>query len=173
MLKFSQWVVNSEAWRSASVRVAVVLAGALAAGAVQAQTYINGSVGGQIAPGVYGRVDIGSGPPPALLYTQPVVISRPAVVVPHAAPVYMYVPPGHAKHWGKHCARYNACGQQVYFLREPPRKGHHGGPPQWRGDDRHAHGSRHDRGPSHRDGPRGHRHDRDHDDHRGHGRHNH
>jgi hypothetical protein len=33
-------------------------------------------------------------------------------------PIYLYVPPGHQKNWGKHCARYNACGQRVYFVRE-------------------------------------------------------
>ena len=43
------------------------------------------------------------------------------------------MPPGHAKKWGKHCHRYNACGRQVYFVqetwvrdeyaREHPRKG--------------------------------------------------
>ena len=30
----------------------------------------------------------------------------------------MYVPPGHAKNWAKHCGRYNACGQPVYFVQE-------------------------------------------------------
>ena len=62
---------------------------------VAAQTYINATVGGQIAPGVYGRVDIGNSAP-ALLYPQPVVIAPPAVYVPRS-PIYMYVPPGHAK----------------------------------------------------------------------------
>ena len=30
-------------------------------------------------------------------------------------PIYLHVPPGHAKNWRKHCAHYNACGQPVYF----------------------------------------------------------
>ena len=30
----------------------------------------------------------------------------------------LYVPPGHAKNWGKHCGRYNACGRPVYFVKE-------------------------------------------------------
>lgn len=95
-----------------------------AAGAAHAQAYVNATVGGQIAPGVYGRVDIGNGGPPALLYPQPVVIAPPALAVPRA-PIYMYVPPGHAKHWSKHCARYAACGQPVYFVKERPRaRGH-------------------------------------------------
>ena len=34
------------------------------------------------------------------------------------APVYLRVPPGHAKNWGKHCQRYGACGVPVYFVRD-------------------------------------------------------
>jgi uncharacterized protein YcfJ len=69
-------------------------------------------------PGFYGRIDIGSVPqPPRLVYAQPIVIqpARVAVVQP---PLYLHVPPGHAKHWAKHCARYNACGQPVYFVQD-------------------------------------------------------
>jgi hypothetical protein len=33
-------------------------------------------------------------------------------------PVYLRVPPGHEKHWSKHCGKYGACGQPVYFVRE-------------------------------------------------------
>jgi hypothetical protein len=68
-------------------------------------------------PGVYGRIEIGSQPPPPVLYPQPVIIARPAVVVAQP-PMYLYVPPGHAKNWGKHCHRYNACARQVYFVQE-------------------------------------------------------
>jgi hypothetical protein len=67
-------------------------------------------------PGVYGRIEIGSAPPP-VLYPQPVIIARPAVVVAQP-PMYLYVPPGHAKDWGKHCHKYNACARQVYFVQE-------------------------------------------------------
>jgi hypothetical protein len=42
--------------------------------------------------------------------TAPVVVERPAV--------YLRVPPGHAKHWKKHCREYNACGERVYFVQE-------------------------------------------------------
>ena len=31
-------------------------------------------------------------------------------------PIYLHVPPGHAKNWRKHCHKYNACGQPVYFV---------------------------------------------------------
>lgn len=85
-------------------------------GAASAQTSVGVSV--QVAqPGVYGRIDIGNMPPPPVVYAKPVVIAQPAVVVP-AQPVYLYVPPGHQKKWSKHCHRYNACGQPVYFVKE-------------------------------------------------------
>ena len=67
-------------------------------------------------PGVYGRIEIGSQPPPPLLYPQAVIIAAPAVVV--QPPLYLYVPPGHAKNWRKHCGHYNACARQVYFVQE-------------------------------------------------------
>lgn len=68
-------------------------------------------------PGVYGRIDIGSYPQPAVVYGQPIIVTpQPLVVRPH--PVYLYVPPGHQKNWAKHCGRYDACGQPVYFVQE-------------------------------------------------------
>jgi hypothetical protein len=81
-----------------------------------AETSVGVSIGIQ-QPGVYGRIDIGNAPPPPVIYTQPVVI-MPSPAVEHRRPVYLYVPPGHQKNWGKHCARYNACGQPVYFVQE-------------------------------------------------------
>jgi hypothetical protein len=65
-------------------------------------------------PGFYGRVDLGAFPPPPVIYRQAMVVER----RPWAgAPVYLHVPPGHARHWHKHCRSYNACGQPVYFVR--------------------------------------------------------
>jgi hypothetical protein len=32
--------------------------------------------------------------------------------------MYLYVPPGHAKDWSKHCGKYNACARPVYFVQE-------------------------------------------------------
>ena len=96
--------------------LAAAVAALACGGAASAQTSVGVSV--QVAqPGVYGRIDIGNMPPPPVVYARPVVIAQPAVVVP-AQPVYLYVPPGHQKNWGKHCKRYNACGQPVYFVRE-------------------------------------------------------
>ena len=89
------------------------------------------TISGEVRPGVYGRVDIGTAPPPPVFYPQPVVIVRQAHPVA-VAPIYMHVPPGHAKKWSKHCRKYNACATPVYFVRsaeyEPgyrqPGKGH-------------------------------------------------
>lgn len=69
-------------------------------------------------PGLYGRIDIGHVPsPPVLVYPQPVVIHQTPVVM-QQQPIYLHVPPGHAKNWAKHCGKYNACGQRVYFVRD-------------------------------------------------------
>lgn len=80
-----------------------------------AQTSVGVSIGIN-QPGVYGRIDIGNFQP-QVVYAQPVIITRPAVVV-QQQPLYLYVPPGHQKKWAKHCAAYNACGQPVYFVKE-------------------------------------------------------
>jgi hypothetical protein len=81
-----------------------------------AQTSVGVSIGIN-QPGVYGRIDIGNFPQPQVIYAQPVIITRPAQYV-QQQPVYLYVPPGHQKNWAKHCGRYNACGQPVYFVKE-------------------------------------------------------
>jgi len=66
-------------------------------------------------PGVYGRVDIGRFPQPTVVLQQPVLVAPRPVPV---QPVYLWVPPGHRQHWRQHCARYNACGAPVYFVRD-------------------------------------------------------
>ena len=66
-------------------------------------------------PGFYGRIDIGDFPQPQLVFVEPVIIHRVAVV---PEPVYLIVPPGHAKDWKKHCGHYDACGRPVYFVQE-------------------------------------------------------
>lgn len=75
-------------------------------------------------PGVAGRIDIGRFPAPRVVLPQPVII-RPAPPPPRAAaplpppePVYLWVPPGHQRHWSRHCGRYHACGVPVYFVRD-------------------------------------------------------
>ena len=111
-------------------------------------------------PGFYGRIDIGDYPQPQLIYPQPVAVDR----VPYGRPpVYLHVPPGHAKHWRKHCREYNACGERVFFVQDNwynreyvPRYQEH-------------HGDRREDHRDHRDDHRGDRNDR-HDDDRGHDR---
>ncbi len=91
------------------------------------------TISGEIQPGVYGRIDLGNRPPPAVVYEQPVWVVQPPPRV-YVAPVYMHVPPGHAKNWRKYCARYQACDRPVYFVRSseygppPPPAPPRGGP---------------------------------------------
>jgi hypothetical protein len=112
-------------------------------------------------PGFYGRIDIGGFPPPPLLFPQPLMIHRGPVSRP---PLYLRVPPGHARDWRRHCHRYGACGERVYFVQDNWYRNEYA--PQYR--ERHGH-----RGPDH-DGYRGYdrREDRRdyRDDHRGRGR---
>ncbi len=68
-------------------------------------------------PAYYGRIDIGNLPPPALVYAAPIQV-WPAPIGTVPAPVYLRVPPGHAKQWRKHCGKYGACGQPVYFVQD-------------------------------------------------------
>ncbi len=89
------------------------LLGALAQGAVAADLGVSISIGD---PNFYGRIDIGNFPRPVLMYPQPVIIQQPRYGVP--APLYLRVPPGHARDWRKHCARYDACGRPVYFVQD-------------------------------------------------------
>jgi hypothetical protein len=77
---------------------------------------INVVVAGEIAPGVYGQVELGNRPPPPVVYGSPVIIKADPRYA-RAVPVYLHVPPGHAKNWSKHCDKYNACGRKVYFVK--------------------------------------------------------
>ncbi len=69
-------------------------------------------------PNFYGRIDIGNFPQPQLVNMQPVIIHQPATHVVIGGPIYLRVPPGHIKKWSKHCGKYNACGQRVYFVQD-------------------------------------------------------
>jgi hypothetical protein len=98
------------------------------------------TITGEITPGVYGRVDLSNRPPPRVLYAQPVIIERPPprVVV---EPIYLHVPPGHAKNWRKHCHEYHACNRPVYFVKSAEYE------PGYRREDHddHGHGHGHDK----------------------------
>ena len=95
-----------------SVAALITLAGTAAA--TTTNVGVSVSVG---QPGFYGHIDIGNMPPPRIIYPAPVVI-QPVPVGVVVQPVYLRVPPGHEKNWGKHCRKYNACGQPVYFVQQ-------------------------------------------------------
>ena len=145
--------------------IGALLATLAAAPALAADVGVSVSVG---QPGFYGRIDIGNAyPQPVLIYPQPVVIA-PGPVAIVQQPIYLHVPPGHASNWGKHCGRYNACGQRVYFVQDSWYKQIYVPAHRSAGGYDHDHGDR-DRGDRHyrKHGERG-----DHGDRgdRGHGR---
>ena len=126
-------------------------------------------------PDFYGRIDIGGFPPPPLLYPEPRMIHRVPVSRP---PLYLHVPPGHARDWRRHCRHYGACGERVYFVQDnwyrneyapryQERHGHRhdGYRDEYRRQDRH---DRRDEYRGDRDRGRGHGRGDDHG--RGHGR---
>jgi len=95
------------------------------------------------------------------------------LIVPQTAPpppVYLHVPPGHAKNWRKHCREYNACNRPYTsfarrntnppyqrrderrdFEHERERDHEHGDRERWheRDDHEHAHEHEHDRHDEH------------------------
>jgi len=119
---------------------------------------IAGDVGVSITvgqPGFFGQINIGNFPQPQLVYPQPVVVQQAPEFI-SARPMYLHVPPGHEKHWSKHCAQYNACGRRVYFVRDDwynneyvPRYQHEHGDQEGHG---HGHGEGHDKGHGHDEG---------------------
>ena len=123
---------------------------AAAAGPAVAQTSVGVSIGIN-QPGVYGRINIGDVPRPALILPEPVIIAPPRVAV-QRAPIYLYVPPAHQQDWRRYCGRYSACGQPVYFVQERwVRERYEHEHPGWdrgrhRGWDKH---DKHDDGPGH------------------------
>ncbi len=90
---------------------AFALTAAAVAGPALADVGVSIRVG---EPGFYGQLDIG-GYQPRVIYREPVMVER---YYRNQAPLYVRVPPGHQKNWGRHCARYGACGRPVYFVRD-------------------------------------------------------
>jgi hypothetical protein len=66
-------------------------------------------------PGFYGSIDLGGGPRPAVINTEPLIVGTTVV---GAAPVYVRVPEDHRAHWDRYCGQYNACGRPTHFVRE-------------------------------------------------------
>jgi hypothetical protein len=139
-----------------AIRFLLQSAVALVAGMplVHAQSVsVNATITGEIVPGVYGQVVLGNRPPPRVVYAQPVVAVPVVVAQPvPMEPIYLHVPPGHAKNWRKHCHEYNACNRPVYFVRSAEYEP--GYRPERRQEHEHAHHGEHG------DDERG---DRDHD----------
>ena len=133
----------------------LIVGALIAAAAVPA---LADNVGVSIAinqPGLYGQITIGDTPqPPPVIFARPVVVAMAPEYV-NEAPIYLHVPPGHEKHWSKHCAEYRACGRRVFFVQH-----------DWYRND-YAPRHRHD-GDEH-----GHDHDHDHDKHDKHDKHGH
>ncbi len=96
--------------RALSAAVALLIAGGSRAGDLDIHVILSA----QVAPGVYGQVQLGNSPPPPLVYAQPMLIEPQPAALP---PVYLHVPPEHAKNWRKHCHEYHACNRPVYFIR--------------------------------------------------------
>jgi hypothetical protein len=127
----------------------LLFAAALAASAIPA---FSADVGVSLSigqPGFYGRIDIGDYPSPQVIYQQPRLMYRQPVPRP---PIYLHVPPDHARNWRYHCRQYNACDERVYFVRGdwyereyvPYYREHHGDRRDERGADHRDDHGRHD-----------------------------
>ncbi len=133
-----------------SLSIAIFAAALLLPPLASAQIGVSINIG---QPGYYGRIELGDYPQPQLIYAEPRIIRRVQTV---RSPIYLRVPPGHARNWGKHCSRYNACSRPVYFVDDgwyertyvPAYQERHGR--KNKGDDRHDGDGHHD------DGDRGH-----------------
>jgi len=114
--KISNLPIDASIWIREAIRWLAAPVAALlfsVSGAVHAQPYVNVTVGGAIAPGVYGQIAIGNNPPPPVINPQPIFVGPP---VHGAAPIYLYVPPGHQRDWARYCGNYHACGHPVHFV---------------------------------------------------------
>ena len=90
-----------------------VLIAIAASPALAADVGVSVSIG---QPGFYGQINIGNNyPRPQLIYAEPILIQRQPGTL---RPIYLRVPPGHAKHWRRYCQEYNACGRPVYFVQD-------------------------------------------------------
>lgn len=121
-----------------------------------------GNVGISISlgePGFYGQIDLGNVGRPLLVYDQPVLIER---RYHNLAPIYLRVPPAHARNWRRFCELYDACARPVYFVRDDWYRNVYA--PRYREEHlRDSYERRDDRRDEHRDDRRDERHDERHD----------
>jgi hypothetical protein len=124
-----------------SIKALWAVAGSLVAGVALAGGSDVGVTVEISQPGVYGRIDLGRFPQPQVIGQRPIIVSPPRTVVVQPEPVYLWVPPGHQRHWRRHCGSYGACGVPVYFVREGWYRDH-----VWQRDDHdRRHGDRDER----------------------------
>jgi hypothetical protein len=112
--KFTSFKIGRKIVRNvfSKVGATIVLALLAASGADAADVGVSIQFG---QPGFYGRIDLGDFQQPQVIYREPRIVQR---VTVSREPLYLVVPPGHMKHWDKHCRKYDACGRQVYFVQE-------------------------------------------------------
>jgi len=93
--------------------IAIVTAAPLASAADKDASAV---ITGAVTPGVYGRVDVANKPLPALVFEQAMFVERPDTAG-RVEPLYLHVPPEHAKNWRKFCDKYQACDRPVFFVK--------------------------------------------------------
>ncbi|MGZ3445546.1 MAG: hypothetical protein ACXWLG_08665 [Myxococcaceae bacterium] len=135
------------------MKIRLLITTALLVSASARATDVNASVSVGSAD-FYGRIEIGTAAKPPVVSPIPVVVT-PATVAVERPPIYLRVPPGHAKHWSKHCREYGACGERVFFVEErwynevylPSRQ-----MPRQQTAEQPGHGHGHGHGNGHKDG---------------------
>jgi len=129
------------------IAAAILVSASARATDVQASVSVGGAE-------FYGRIELGPSARPTTISPVPVVV-QPVAVAVERPPVYLRVPPGHAKHWSKHCRKYGACGERVFFVEErwykevylPGQQAQRAEPTEGR-----EHGEGHGHGKGHKDG---------------------
>jgi hypothetical protein len=90
----------------------LLIAAALGLAALSATAQVSVQLGGRIAPGVYGAINLGDERP--TVYGGPVVIDQDV----YGDDMYLYVPYLERAHWRRYCHKYNACNHRVYFVQD-------------------------------------------------------
>ena len=93
--------------------IAIVTAAPLASAADKDASAV---ITGPVTPGVYGRVEVAHKPLPALVFEQAMFVERPDTAG-RVEPLYLHVPPEHARNWKRYCDKYQACDHPVFFVK--------------------------------------------------------
>ncbi|WP_027468607.1 hypothetical protein [Deefgea rivuli] len=92
--------------------IAALVLGFAALSATAADVGVSINIGD---PNFYGHIEMGQRYQPQVIYERPIIVRQSSYVYP---PMYLRVPPGHAKSWKRHCSAYGACGRPVYFVKD-------------------------------------------------------